>query len=132
MTRSVILFDGVCNLCNGFVRFIIERDPQGRVRFASLQSETGAKLLMQHDTHPGKALDSVVLLENGRIYRKSTAVLRLCRSLSGPWPLASLFLLVPRFLRDSIYDSVAKRRYRLFGTTDHCLAPSPELRNRFL
>jgi predicted DCC family thiol-disulfide oxidoreductase YuxK len=123
----VILFDGVCNLCTGSVRFVIARDRRRQFRFASLQSPVAQKLLGA----PG-ALDSVVLVMDGATYRKSTAALLIAKRLDGLWPLLAVFLVVPRFLRDGIYDWIGNRRYRLFGRTDACWTPQPGLAERFL
>jgi predicted DCC family thiol-disulfide oxidoreductase YuxK len=127
----VILSDGVCNLCNASVLFVIDRDPRGQFTFAPLQSEYAASLLRRHG-YRGDALTTVLLIEDERIYDRSTAALRIARRLSGPWPLLSVFRIVPRPLRDLAYDWLARRRYRWFGRTDACRVPSPELRNRFL
>jgi predicted DCC family thiol-disulfide oxidoreductase YuxK len=125
--RPVILFDGVCNLCTGSVQFVIERDSRKRFRFASLQSPVAEQLLGRRDD-----LESVVLVENGEIYRKSTAALRIARRLDGLWPLLAVFLVLPRFLRDAVYDWIGRRRYRMFGKRDACWVPSAELAERFL
>ena len=125
--RPVILFDGVCNLCTGSVQFVIERDSRKRFRFASLQSPIAEKLLGRRDD-----LESMVLVQDGRIYRKSTAALLIARRLDGLWPLLAAFLVVPRFLRDAVYDWIGRRRYRMFGKRDTCWVPRPELAERFL
>ena len=128
----VLLFDGVCNLCNGAVQFIIRHDPAGRFRFAALQSDTGERLLREMGLPPDK-LDTLVLVEDGRAHQRSTAALRIARRLSGLWPaLFYLFIWVPRPLRDLAYDFVARNRYRWFGQRDECMVPTPELRARFL
>lgn len=145
--RSILLFDGVCNLCSWAVRFVIQRDPGGRVQFASLQSKTAEKLLAAHGVAPppsamGSGLSSghhetrtlprssVILLEGGQAYSKSTAVLRVCRHLLWPWPLLYLLMVVPKPLRDGAYDFVANNRYRWFG--EACLLPTLEVQGRFL
>jgi predicted DCC family thiol-disulfide oxidoreductase YuxK len=127
----VILFDGVCNLCNASVLFVIDRDPRGQFAFAPLQSEHGMALLREHG-YRGDALTTVLLLEDGRLYDRSTAALRIARRLSGLWPLLSAFRVVPRPIRDVVYDWLARHRYRWFGRTDACRVPTPELRSRFL
>jgi len=125
----VLLFDGVCTLCNGFVRFVIERDPAGRFQFAPLQSAAAARLLgVARPPLP----DSLVLLEEGRLFTRSTAALRVARGLRFPWPLVYAFVVVPRPVRDWVYDAVARNRYRWFGRRDVCMVPTPELRSRFL
>lgn len=123
----VILFDGVCNLCTGSVRFVLARDSKRRFRFASLQSPAAERLLGQRDN-----LESMVLVENGSVYRKSTAALRIARRLDGGWPLLAALLVVPRPLRDAVYDWIGRRRYRLFGKRDACWIPQAELADRFL
>lgn len=134
--QAVILFDGVCNLCNGFVNFVIDRDPDGYFAFAALQSEAAQALLAEEARRPVRTgagiLQSVVLVEDGRHYRKSTAALRIARQLKGPWSLLGLLLAVPAPLRDAAYDWVAARRYAWFGQRDRCRVPTPELQERFL
>jgi predicted DCC family thiol-disulfide oxidoreductase YuxK len=123
----VVLFDGVCNLCTASVQFVIARDSRKRFRFASLQSPAAERLLGRRED-----LESMVLMEGGRTYRKSGAALRIARRLDGLWPLLSIFLLVPRPLRDAIYDWIGRRRYRMFGRRDSCWLPGPDLAARFL
>jgi predicted DCC family thiol-disulfide oxidoreductase YuxK len=127
--NPIVLFDDVCSLCNASVQFIISRDLRSVFRFASLQGETG-KVLREKFGVP--EVDSLVLLENGRYYTKSSAALRICRRLAGVWKLFYIFWLVPKPLRDYIYDFVAKHRYEWFGKRDHCLIPTPDIRARFL
>lgn len=129
--HPVILFDGVCNLCNGLVQFVIARDPAARFRFASLQSGAAASLLT---LRPNAAAtpDSIVLFENGRRYTQSLAALRIARGLGFPWSLAYGLAAVPKPLRDMVYDWVAQNRYRWFGRRDACMVPTSELRGRFL
>jgi predicted DCC family thiol-disulfide oxidoreductase YuxK len=126
--QQVIFFDGVCNLCNGFVDFLLSRDESRRFLFASLQGETAqAKLPKQ-----AESLKSVVLWTQGKAWEKSDAVLRILPQLGGPWRLISLFRFTPRFLRDWVYDRIAANRYRLFGRRESCRLPSPEEKARFL
>jgi len=126
-----ILFDGVCNLCHGFVQFVIARDPAARFRFATLQSRAAASLL--HGAGVTVPLpDSMVLVEDGRVYTRSTAALRIARGLRAPWPLAFALIVVPRIVRDAVYDFIAARRYRWFGRRETCLLPTPDLQRRFL
>lgn len=115
--ERVVLFDGVCNLCNGLVQFIIRRDPHARFKFAPMTSF---------------ADDTMVLVEHGRRFVRSDAVLRIARQLRAPWPLLFVFIVVPRPLRDWAYDVVARRRYRWFGRRETCMVPTPELGARFL
>ncbi len=131
MEHPVVLFDGVCNLCNAVVSFIIERDRAGRYRFASLQGRAGARLLRAHGMCADD-VDSVLLVDGGQVYARSTAALRIARGLGWPWALLGVFCLVPPFLRDRVYDLVARRRYAWFGRSDSCRVPLPHERERFL
>ena len=128
---GTILFDGVCNLCNGFVRFVIARDPAAHFRFAALSSDAATKLLADAGVL-GAIPDSIVLVEDGRVYFRSDAPLRIARGLTFPWPLFAAFFVVPRFVRDRVYDFIAARRYRWFGRRDICMVPTPDLKQRFL
>ena len=128
---AVVLFDGVCNLCNGWVNFVIDRDPAVRIKFAALQSDPGKLLLAKHKI-ADSYLDSIVLIEGGAAYFKSTAVLRASRHLRFPWRVLKVFLIVPRPLRDLVYRGIAKRRYRWFGKREACRVPTPELQAHFL
>lgn len=130
-SAPVILFDGECNLCNASVLFVLKRERAARYCFASLQSSPGKALLQQHGYPPGR-FDSFVLIENDRLYIKSDAALRVARQLRGPWPLLSPLSLLPRTLRDCVYDVIGARRYRWFGKAACCCATRPELRSRFL
>lgn len=129
LQHPVILFDGVCNLCNASVQFIIKRDPKAIFRFAALQSETGQKLLAEH---PQVSADSVLLADRGKIYQQSTAALKIAGRLSGLWPLFYVFMIVPRPLRDAVYNYIAKNRYRWFGKQESCMLPTVDLKSRFL
>ncbi|UJR84788.1 thiol-disulfide oxidoreductase DCC family protein [Sandaracinus amylolyticus] len=131
--HPIVLFDGVCNLCHGAVQFIVDRDPRATFHFASLQSDRAAALLREHGrTPPAGDPESVVLVEDGRIYEHSTAALRIARRLGGLWPALYAFVIVPRFVRDAVYRLIARNRYRWFGRTEQCRVPTPELRARFL
>lgn len=127
---GIVFFDGVCNLCNAAVRFIVKRDTQGYFRFASLQSEAAKRLLPSSCRE--RFGDSIVLLEDEECFGASTAALRIARRLRAPWPLVYGAILVPRFLRDPVYRWIARNRYRWFGKKDSCELPTPELRSRFL
>ncbi len=127
----ILLFDGVCNLCTGTVRFVIDRDARKRFRFASLQSPAAARLLGPAAAG-GDRLESMILVEGERIYRKSTAALLMARRLDGLWPLLAILLAVPRPVRDAAYDWMGRRRYRLFGKRDTCWIPNGDLAGRFL
>ncbi|MCO5285378.1 MAG: DCC1-like thiol-disulfide oxidoreductase family protein [Chitinophagaceae bacterium] len=129
-SKSVVLFDGVCNLCNGFVQFIIRRDKKDRFRFASLQSPEGQELLSEF---PGnESLKTIILIEDGRIYKRSTAALRVARRLPGFWPAFYGLIIIPAPLRDYMYNIVARNRYRWFGKKQECMIPTPELKAKFL
>lgn len=130
-TDPILLFDGVCNLCNSSVQFVIRNDRRGRVRFAALQSEVGRQLLERHRIDPAKT-DSLVLVTEDHAYVRSDAALRLARYLDGPYRHLTILRVVPRWLRDGVYRWVARNRYRWFGKQDHCMMPTPELRARFL
>ena len=128
---STVLFDGKCNLCNGSVKFIIRHDPGKRFRFVSLQSDRGREIVERHGRDPGD-VDTILLLQNDRIYDRSSAALRVARGLTFPWPLLSAFLLVPAPLRDLVYRWIAANRYRWFGKTEACMMPTADIRSRFL
>jgi predicted DCC family thiol-disulfide oxidoreductase YuxK len=127
---AVVLFDGVCNLCNGAVNFLIDHDPHKRLRFASLQSPQAQALLTPFLVPPD--LDSILFLENGRLYSRSTAILRISGQLDGVWRWGKALLIIPAFLRDAAYKLVARNRYAWFGKRDACRIPTPDLRDRFL
>lgn len=129
--NPILLFDGVCNLCAGSVQFIIKRDPKARIRFASLQSEQGKRLLQAYDL-PANHLKSLVLIENGQAYTRSAGALRAARFLNGAWPLLYGFIILPAFIRNAVYDWVGKNRYKWFGEKTECWIPTPALKNRFL
>ena len=130
--KKIVLFDGVCNLCDGAVQFIIKHDKKDVFRFASLQSDTGRKLVADRGLDPDE-IDSIMLIEPGvAYYRKSTAALEISRNLSGGYSLLKNFLGLPEGFRDLIYDLIAKNRYKWFGKKDECMIPTPELRAKFL
>lgn len=126
----VVLFDGVCNFCNGAVNFLIDRDAQQKFRFTAFQSEIGQQLLQ--DFGYTQMPESVMLVHKGKSYTSSTAVLKIAQQMSGLWRLAYVFILVPPFLRDPIYDFIARNRYKWFGKRDACRIPTPDVRARFL
>jgi predicted DCC family thiol-disulfide oxidoreductase YuxK len=127
---TYVLFDGVCNVCNYWVQFIIKRDPKAQFKFASLQSEEAQLLLQAHKQKV--TLDSIVLLQDGKVYTESTAILQIFKKLTGMWKLLSVFHIIPKFIRDSFYRWFAKNRYRWFGQQESCMIPTPEVRQRFL
>ncbi len=128
--QPVILFDGVCNFCDASVQFILDRDDKEMYRFASLQSDAGQKLLKEHNVSDD--VDSMVLIEDGKVYYKSAAALRISRNLNGAWKLLYILILVPAPLRNMVYDLIAKNRFKWFGQKDSCMLPPPNVRRRFL
>jgi predicted DCC family thiol-disulfide oxidoreductase YuxK len=131
MNAPIILFDGVCNLCNASVQFVIERDPTAIFRFASLQSDAGQAILAKNALNT-EGLNSIILVENDVVYDRSTAALRIAKRLSGGIQLVAVFLIVPKFIRDFFYKIIAKNRYRWFGKQESCWLPTKELKARFL
>lgn len=127
----IILFDGVCNFCNSAVNFVLKQDKKGVFRFAPLQSEAGQKLLQQYNL-PTKEFDSFVLIDNGNVYKKSAASLRVMNKLPWYWKEAQVLRIIPTAFRDAIYDFIAKNRYKWFGKKEHCMIPTAEIRSRFL
>lgn len=131
--NGIILFDGVCNFCNSSVNFIIDHDAKNYFKFAALQSEAGEKLQKEYGISPeDKNLDSILLIEDGKLHTHSTAALRIAKHLSGVWSFLYIFIIVPKPLRNIFYKLFAKNRYRLFGKRDACRLPSPEERAKFL
>lgn len=128
---SLILFDGHCNLCSGTVQFILKHDRKAKFRFAYLQSEYGKAVLQKHQL-PIDSFGTFVLVENNTVFTKSTAALRILKSLSGMWPLLYVAIIIPRFLRDAIYALVARNRYKWFGKRDSCWLPDSKWKDRFL
>lgn len=129
--KKIVLFDGVCNLCNGTVVFIIQRDTKDHFRFAALQSDIGIQLTQELGIDTTQ-IESIILVHQQRYYYKSGAALRIARDLKGAWPLLSVFLIIPPFIRDGIYDIIARNRYRWFGKKESCMIPTPELKSKFL
>lgn len=130
-SHPVVLFDGVCNLCNEAVQFIVKRDSHARFRFAALQSDAAVGVLRSIGATESLP-DSIILIENNCVYTRSTAALRIARLLRFPWPLLYGLVMMPRPLRNWMYDIVARNRYRWFGRQDACMVPRPELESRFL
>ena len=128
--NRIILFDGYCNLCSGTVQFVLKHDRKAKFRFASLQSEYGKTMLQKHQL-PTQSFGTFVLVEDDKIHFKSTAALRVVKSLSGMWPVLYIFIIVPRFIRDAVYGFVARNRYKWFGKRDSCWLPKPEWKERF-
>ncbi|HEY2347529.1 MAG TPA: thiol-disulfide oxidoreductase DCC family protein [Puia sp.] len=129
--KNILLFDGVCNLCNGLVQFIIKRDRRAKFKFASLQSEAGQQCLKRFGLVKNE-FESFVMIQGNNYYLKSTAALKTCRELGGLWKAFYIFILVPHPVRDFLYDLVAKSRYRIFGKREECMIPTPGLIERFL
>jgi len=129
--EKILLFDGICNLCSGIVFFVIKRNSRGNIRFASLQSEKAGQYLAKFKLDPDK-IKTFVLIEYESFYLKSDAALRLFKGLDGFWSVLYIFILLPKSLRDLIYDIVAGNRYRLFGKKEKCMVPTPDIRNRFI
>jgi predicted DCC family thiol-disulfide oxidoreductase YuxK len=129
--KPIVLFDGVCNLCSAVVVFTIERDPKRKFMVAPLQSDTGQALLKKFNLS-AERFDSFVLIEDDRCYSRSTATLRVVRRLTGLWPVLYALIIIPRPIRDWIYDFVAKNRYRWFGKKDQCMVPTADVKSRFL
>ena len=127
---AIVLFDGICNFCNGSVNFIIDRDPAGYFKFATLQSEAGLELQAKYAI--GDDIDSIILIEDDAAYIYSSAPLRIAPRLSGAWWLFGVLWIIPKTIRDYFYRMFARNRYRLFGTKDVCMVPTPEIRARFL
>ncbi|MFS0777422.1 thiol-disulfide oxidoreductase DCC family protein [Neobacillus sp. 3P2-tot-E-2] len=128
--KAIILFDGICNFCNSSVQFIIKRDPAGYFKFASLQSDTGQQLLKRYGV--SKEIDSLIVIEEQKVYIKSKAALQICRKLTGFWRFFSILRVLPPIFRDFLYDMVAKNRYNWFGKSDSCMLPAAEMKKRFL
>ncbi len=128
--QKIVLFDGVCNFCNGSVNFIIRNDPDKKFKFAALQSEVGTE--QKEKFGIGDDVDSVVLIEDGEAYMHSTAALKIARGLGGIWSLAYVFIIVPAFIRDAAYKLFAANRYKIFGRQDACMLPTPDVRERFI
>ena len=128
--ERLVLFDGVCNFCNGAVNFIIRHDGEKKFKFAPLQSEIGQQMQAKYGI--GEDGDSIILVENDKAYTHSTAGLRVAKGLGSIWSLGYVFIIVPSFIRDFFYRLFAKYRYRLFGRTEACMLPTPDVRERFL
>jgi len=128
--NPVIFFDGVCNLCNASVQFILERDKHKYFQFTALQGNYAKAILPELGANANQ-LNSILLLEGGKIYQKSSAALKIAKKLSGFWPLLYVFITVPKFMRDWVYDIVAKNRYKCWGRQESCWVPTPELKSRF-
>jgi len=129
--KLIVLFDGVCNLCNRTVQVILKRDNKKKFQFASLQGKAGQELLKRHHL-PDDVFNSFILLEDDKIYTRSAGALRVAKHLGGAWPLIYGLIIIPKFIRDAVYNLIAKNRYKWFGRREECWVPTPELRERFL
>lgn len=127
----IVLFDGVCNLCNSTVQFVIRKDTKKKFRFGSLQGIKGQEVLRRFNL-PVNEFHSFILLEDDKMYSRSTAVLRMLKLLGGGWKFLYGFIIVPKFVRDAVYNWIARNRYKWYGKRDECMIPTPELRERFL
>lgn len=129
--NRVILFDGVCNFCNYWVNFIIKRDRQDLFRFAPLQGEAARKIIGQYGLQ-SEEMDTFILIENNKIYTRSTAALKIAKELKGGWKLFYGFILLPKIFRDPVYNLVARNRYKWFGKKEECMVPSDSVKKKFL
>ncbi|KAB7530800.1 DUF393 domain-containing protein [Flagellimonas olearia] len=130
--KKIILFDGVCNLCNSSVQFVIKRDKKDIFRYTALQSEVGQKMIEERGIDTSQ-VDSIILIEPGvAYYTKSDAALEIGQSFGGGWKLLAIFTWLPKPFRDAMYDFVARNRYKWFGKQESCMIPTPELKAKFL
>ncbi|MBA4241998.1 MAG: thiol-disulfide oxidoreductase [Sphingobacteriaceae bacterium] len=129
--KTILLFDGYCNLCHSSVQFVLKHEKNNEIYFTSLQSPTGIEILNHYSINP-KEIDSLVLIEKNKAYIKSTAALRITKYLKGLYPIGFGLLIIPSFIRNWVYDYVAKNRYKWFGKMDNCLVPDGNLLKRFL
>lgn len=131
MDNPIILFDGVCNFCNYWVTFAIKRDRKNKLKFTPLQGETAKQLLPQFHINPS-SLSSVIFIDNGKAYTQSSAAIQICKHLDGGWKLFYALIIIPKFMRDGLYNIMARNRYKWFGKKESCMIPTPELKERFL
>jgi predicted DCC family thiol-disulfide oxidoreductase YuxK len=129
--KIILLFDGVCNLCNGFVQFVLKRNKKANVYFGALQSESGQRLLKEKGLSLDK-FETLIVITNGKVLKQSHGVFFICQQLDFPWPLLGIFRIIPRFITDFIYDKIAKSRYAVFGQRDVCMMPTEDIKNRFI
>ena len=130
-SENIVIFDGVCNFCNGAVNFILTRDRRGTFRFSPAQSSAGGELLKKHGLAPDN-LDSFLLIHRGKAYTKSDAALVIVRELPGPWKLLYACKVIPKQIRDYLYSLLVKNRYRWFGQRDQCMIPTSDQRQKFI
>ena len=131
MENNILLFDGVCNLCSGFVQFVLKNEKSGEIKFASLQSSIGEQII-KHYKVSQNGLESIVFIQNEKAYEKSEAIIKISRHLVKPWSFLPFFSFLPVAFRNFIYDLVASNRYRIFGKKDVCWIPDPKWKKRFL
>ena len=129
--NPILLFDGICNLCNSSVKFILRHDKREQFLFSSLQSDASKKLLLQYNVKK-ITMDSIVLIEDGKVYQKSSAIIRICQLLHWPWAIFSIAKYLPISFRDKLYEMIASRRYSWFGKKDTCMLMIPKYKNRFI
>lgn len=129
--QKIIVFDGACNLCNRWVQFVIKHDRDKIYKFCSIQSDTGKKITKQF-LRGTDELKTIIFIDGNRLYIKSTAALYIVKNLSGVWSFLFVFVSIPKFIRNFIYDIVAKNRYKWFGKADKCMAPSKDIMDRFI
>lgn len=129
LNKSIILFDGECNFCNASIQFVLNHEKKSELYFSSLQSNTG-KEIQEHFGITNS--ESVILIENNKLYIKSTAALRITKYLKGGFPILYIFIIIPPFIRNVIYDYIAKKRYKWFGKTDTCMIPNDQIKHRFI
>lgn len=130
-SHKILLFDGLCNLCNTSVLFVIKRDAKKEIRYAAVQSTQG-KLLMKKYGIVEAYLGSLIFIDEGKVYLKSSGALRLCKYLKGLWPILFVLMIIPPFIRNTVYDIVAKHRYKWFGKKQTCMVPTLELKSLFI
>ena len=131
MKKTILLFDGVCNLCNNWVQFVINRNKSRSIVFSSLQSDSGQELLKAHNL-AHEDFDSLVVFHKGKVYKKSKGVFILVSKLDFPWPILGVFRIIPTFISNKVYDLIARNRYNLFGKKDQCMLPDESTKDRFL
>jgi len=129
--KIILLFDGICNLCNGFVQFILKQNKKRNIYFGALQSESGQRLLKEKGL-PCDKFETLIVITNGTVLKRSRAVFLICSQLDFPWPLIGIFKIIPRFISDFVYDRIAKSRYFVFGKRDVCMIPTDDVSDRFI
>ena len=129
--RHIVIFDGVCNFCNGAVNFIIRRDPNGVFAFTPMQSEIGKELIDKHGAEM-VGVETFLLIKNGHCYERTDAAFEITRDLTGLWYMSRILKVLPRLFRDFFYKLFARNRYKLFGRREHCMIPTPDIRKRFI